>query len=263
MKSISHCALDNNAEIAFTYEKTKSTGQRHNRSSKCSLALITAAQRRDADQLDRSRSSAAPGAGQLLLIDLQAIYLFNMLAIWCNLCAICAFRPTWSWLQRRPNDTELKISVHARHTRPSNVTGKKSTERQTARETEKTERRPLDLCKWIYVWIWTTEITQNTFGTECMAIALTFSRVCSFDVTQKSEMTMIRSFPVPLDAQLFLPFFCFNPSVAQYMFKLWHYNKNKILNKVYFNSKILNFFKTDFFKQRFNFLMHYLPSFLI
>jgi len=32
----------------------------------------------------------------------------------------------------------------------------------------------------------TTEITQNTFGAECMAIALTFSRVCSFEVTQKA-----------------------------------------------------------------------------
>lgn len=138
-------------------------------SSKCFLALITAVQR---------RASRWPITQflKLLLIDLQAIYLFNMLAIGCNLSA---FRPTWSWLQRRPNETELKIWVHARHTRPSNVTGRKPTETDSERDR--------DLCKWMYVWIWSAEITQNTSGTECMAIALTFPRVCSFDDTQKKQ----------------------------------------------------------------------------
>lgn len=117
MKSNSHCALDDNTEIASTYEKAKSTGQRHSRSSKCSLALITAAQRRAADQLDRSRSSAAPGSCSAALnrfaSNLPFQHVGNLTQFVCNLSA---FRPTWSRLQRRPNDIELKISVHARHT---------------------------------------------------------------------------------------------------------------------------------------------------
>ncbi len=161
MKSWSHRALADDTEIASTYEKTKSTGQRHNRSSKCSLALITAAQRRAADQLDRSRSSAAPRSWSAALnrfaSNLPFQHVGNLMQFVCNLCA---FRPTWSWLQRRTNDTELKISVHARHTRH----GAQMSRGKSQQRDRKAERRPLDLCKWMYVWMRTAEITQNTLG---------------------------------------------------------------------------------------------------
>lgn len=201
MVSLHEKQLSPYKEITSRYEKIKSTGQVQ--SSKCSLTLITGAQWRAGDQLDQNfhHTGELVSTHNRFASNLPFQQVGNLMQFVCNFwCNFCAFRPTW-----RPNDTELKISDCARHTWPSNVTVKKSTaDGKKDRQWERWRKAREGLwicangCMYGYGHGTTAEITQNTFGTECMAIALTFSRVCSFDVTQKSKMTMIRSFSVPL-----------------------------------------------------------------
>lgn len=121
-------------------------------SSKCSLTLITAAQRRSGDQLDHNFHRT--GSWSVLIIDLQAIYLFNMLAIWCNLCAIfdaiCVLldprgdQMTQSWKYQTVRDTYGPQMSPGKSQQP---TGRKTdSERDGERQEKASGSVQMDVC---------------------------------------------------------------------------------------------------------------------